>query len=85
MGIRFRGSQTGRVGCGITYSGRSLLRVHFHEGISRVQCIKVHMGSYSSSGEKLLCWRELNNSHDPFTVAAPGYWIVVGVTAHTVG
>ena len=32
--------------------------------------------------ENLQCWKELNNRHDPFTFAAPGNRIVVGVIEH---
>ena len=33
-------------------------------------------------GENLPCRKELNHRYDPFAVAVPGYWIIVGVIAH---
>ena len=41
-----------------------------------ITCIK------ATSGENLPRGMELNNRHDPFAVAIPGYRIIVGVIVH---
>ena len=40
-----------------------------------------HMYKEGTIGENLPCWKELNCRRNPLTVAFPGYWIIVGVTA----
>ena len=79
MSINFHGSKMDGVGCSIMHMGRSLLRVrntYFRERISHVQR---YMGSYHR--RDLPCRGELNNRHNPFAVAAPGYQSVVGIIA----
>ena len=68
----------GGVGCGII-AIMSSQYLHCISTGGREHVYKdVHVWE-ATIGKNVPCWRELNNQHDLFTVAVPGYRIIVGI------
>ena len=68
LDINFLGSKIGGVGCGITNS--------------TYKALPTMANHYYEFAIASPCRRELNNRHDPFAVAVPGYQITMGVISN---